>query len=317
MSVNSIKIGGAEVANNVFLAPMAGVCDHTFRLICKDFGAGLVYSEMISAKALSFDDKKTKSLAKHDGEGMIAMQIFGHEPACLAEAAKRMEQEFGADMVDINMGCPAPKIVNNGDGSALLKNPKLCGEITDRVKNAVKIPVTVKIRSGFDSVNAPEVARILELSGADAVAVHGRTRVQQYSGRADWGVIAEVKNAVGIPVIANGDVSSKQDFDEIMRQTGADAVMIGRGAFGNPWIFAEILGNSKEITPEMRVEAALLHTKMLIEDKGRHTGILEARKHVCQYIKGMRGSAAAKNLINSAQSYEEMERILKGEYKYD
>lgn len=317
MSVKSVKIGGVELENNVFLAPMAGVCDHTFRLICKNYGAGLVYSEMISAKALSFDDKKTKALTKHDGEGKIAMQIFGHEPQCLADAAKRMEQEFGADIVDINMGCPAPKIVNNGDGSALLKNPRLCGEITEKVKNAVKIPVTVKIRSGFDSVNAPEVAKILELSGADGIAVHGRTRVQQYSGHADWSVIADVVKTVKIPVIANGDVSSKADFDEIMNETGAAAVMIGRGAFGNPWVFAEILGNSDEITPEMRIDAALFHTKMLIENKGRHTGILEARKHVSRYIKGMRGGAAARNLINSAESYEEMEKILKGGCKND
>lgn len=312
MNVKKIVIGGTVIENNVFLAPMAGVCDYTFRLICKKYGAGLAYSEMISAKALSFDDKKTKSLAFHGGEGKIAVQIFGHEPECLAEAAKRMEQEFGADIIDINMGCPAPKIVSNGDGSALMKNPKLCGEIVEKVKMSVKIPVTAKIRSGFSEVNAPEVARILELSGADAVAVHGRTRVQQYSGHADWGIIAEVKKNVGIPVIANGDVSGREDFDEIMRVTGADAVMIGRGAFGNPWIFSEILGNGIGVTPEMRIETALLHTKMLIEHKGVHTGILEARKHVCQYIKGMHGGAHARNFINSAVSYSEMESILKG-----
>ncbi len=314
MSVRKIKIGSVELENNAFLAPMAGVCDHTFRLICKKYGAGLVYSEMISAKALSFDDRKTKSLAEHEGEGKIAIQIFGHDPECMADAAKRMEQEFGADIIDINMGCPAPKIVNNGDGSALLKNPILCGKIVESVKKAVKIPVTVKIRSGFDTVNASCVAEILELSGADALTVHGRTRVQQYSGSADWSVIADVKRAVNIPVIANGDVTSKEDFDRVLEATNADAVMIGRGAFGNPWIFSEILGTKKEITPDMRIEAALLHTKMLIEHKGEHTGILEARKHVCQYIKGLRGGAAARNYINSAVSYGEIEKILRGGY---
>lgn len=314
MSVRKIKIGSVELENNAFLAPMAGVCDHTFRLICKKYGAGLVYSEMISAKALSFDDRKTKALAEHEGEGKIAIQIFGHDPECMADAAKRMEQEFGADIIDINMGCPAPKIVNNGDGSALLKNPILCGKIVESVKNAVKIPVTVKIRSGFDTVNASCVAEILELSGADALTVHGRTRVQQYSGSSDWSVIADVKRAVNIPVIANGDVTSKEDFDRVLEATNADAVMIGRGAFGNPWIFSEILGIKKEITPDMRIEAALLHTKMLIEHKGEHTGILEARKHVCQYIKGLRGGAAARNYINSAVSYGEIEKILRGGY---
>lgn len=317
MSVSKIKIGSVELENNAFLAPMAGVCDHTFRLICKKYGAGLVYSEMISAKALSFDDRKTKALAEHKGEGKIAIQIFGHEPECMADAAKRMEQEFGADIIDINMGCPAPKIVNNGDGSALLKNTTLCGKIVESVKSAVSIPVTVKIRSGFDTVNAPCVAKILELSGADALTVHGRTRVQQYSGSADWSVIADVKRTVNIPVIANGDVTSKEDFDRILEVTQADAVMIGRGAFGNPWIFSEILGTEKEITPDMRIEAALLHTKMLIEHKGEHTGILEARKHVCQYIKGLRGGAAARNYINSAVSYDEIEKILRGGYIND
>ena len=314
MSVRKIKIGSVELENNAFLAPMAGVCDHTFRLICKKYGAGLVYSEMISAKALSFDDRKTKALAEHEGEGKIAIQIFGHDPECMADAAKRMEQEFGADIIDINMGCPAPKIVNNGDGSALLKNPILCGKIVESVKNAVKIPVTVKIRSGFDTVNASCVAEILELSGADALTVHGRTRVQQYSGSADWSVIADVKRAVNIPVIANGDVTSKEDFDRVLEASNADAVMIGRGAFGNPWIFSEILGTKIEITPDMRIEAALLHTKMLIEHKGEHKGILEARKHVCQYIKGLRGGAAARNYINSAVSYGEIEKILRGGY---
>ena len=305
-----MKIGNLELENNLFLAPMAGVCDHSFRVLCKSYGAGLVYSEMISAKALSFNDEKTKRLARHEGESPFAIQIFGHEPDCLADAARRMEQEFGADIIDINMGCPAPKIVNNGDGSALMKNPRLCGEILESVKRAVKIPVTAKIRSGFDTVNAVEVARVLEQSGADAIAVHGRTRTQQYSGFADRTVIADVKKAVNIPVIANGDVSSRESYESMLSDTNADAVMIGRGSLGNPWLFSVILNGSEPPSEKTRVETALLHTRMLIEDKGEHIGILEARKHVCWYMKGIRGGAAVRTVINSAKNYEDMKRAL-------
>ena len=305
-----MKIGNLELENNLFLAPMAGVCDHSFRVICKRHGAGLVYSEMISSKALSFNDEKTKRLAKHEGESPFAVQIFGHEPQVMADAARRMEQEFGADIIDINMGCPAPKIVNNGDGSALMKDPALCGKILSAVKSAVKIPVTAKIRSGFERVNAEEVAVILEKSGADALTVHGRTRVQQYSGFADRSVIAAVKSAVSIPVIANGDVNSKESFDDMLEKTNADAVMIGRGALGNPWIFSEILCGTPAPDTKERIAAALGHTKMLIEDKGEHIGILEARKHVCWYMKGIRGGAVIRNAINAACSYDDMKSAL-------
>ncbi len=305
-----MKIGNVQLSNNLFLAPMAGVCDHSFRRLCSSFGAGLVYSEMISAKALSFNDKKTIRLAHHQGEAPFAIQIFGHEPEILAEGAKRMEQDFGADIIDINMGCPAPKIVNNGDGSALLKNPSLCGEIMERVKSAVSVPVTAKIRSGFDMVNAPSVAKILENSGADAIAIHGRTRVQQYSGQADRSVIKGVKEAVKIPVIGNGDVNCLADYQSMIQQTGVDAVMIGRGALGNPWIFSEILEGTPPPSAKERIEQALILTKMLIEDKGEHIGILEARKHVCWYMKGIRGSAKIKADINSAVCYIDMENAL-------
>lgn len=305
-----MKIGNLELENNLFLAPMAGVCDHSFRVLCKAQGAGLVYSEMISAKALSFNDEKTKNLAKHPGESPFAIQIFGHEPDCLADAARRMEQEFGADIIDINMGCPAPKIVNNGDGSALMQTPSLCGKILEAVKRAVSVPVTAKIRSGFKTVNAIEVAHILESAGADALAVHGRTRIQQYSGRADRGVIADVKRAVSIPVIANGDVTSREEYEDMINTTSADAVMIGRGALGNPWIFSEILNGAEAPGTDERVKAALLHTRMLIDDKGSHIGILEARKHVCWYLKGVKGGAKIRININSAKNYEDMERAL-------
>lgn len=305
-----MKIGKLELENNLFLAPMAGVCDHSFRCLCKSFGAGLVYSEMISSKALSFNDAKTKRLAEHEGEYPFAIQIFGHEPEIMADAAKRMEQEFGADLIDINMGCPAPKIVNNGDGSALMKTPSLCGKILEAVRNAVSVPVTAKIRSGFETVNAVEVAKILEQSGADAIAVHGRTRVQQYGGRADRGVIAQVKASVSVPVIANGDVDSKESFEDMLSVTKADAVMVGRGALGNPWLFSSILEGSEPPEVETRLKTALLHTRMLIEDKGDHIGILEARKHVCWYLKGVRGGASIRTMINSAKSYEDMERAL-------
>ncbi len=305
-----MQIGSLKLKNNLFLAPMAGVCDHSFRMLCLGCGAGLVYSEMISAKALSFNDEKTKRLARHEGESPFAVQIFGHEPKVMAEAAVYMEQVVGADLIDINMGCPAPKIVNNGDGSALMKTPELCGEIVNSVKNAVSLPVTAKIRSGFDAVNAVEIAKIVEAAGADAVTVHGRTRVQQYSGRADRSVIKAVKDNLKIPVIANGDVDSRESYDDMLLSTGADAVMIGRGAMGNPWIFSQILNGSLPPSPEEKIRAALYHTKLLLEDKGEHIGILESRKHVCWYLKGIRGGGAVRQQIFAANSYEDMERAL-------
>ncbi len=292
----------------VLLAPMAGVTDYPFRLICRRFGATLTYSEMISTKALSFGDKKTKDLLYHEGETPFAAQIFGHEPEVMAEGAVYVREQ-GADIVDINMGCPAPKVANNGDGSALLKTPDLCGRIVSAVKRAVDCPVTAKIRLGWEENNGVTVAKILEQSGADAICVHGRTRAQQYSGRADWTGIAKIKQAVSVPVIANGDVVDKESYEAILKETKCDAVMIGRGAMGNPWIFRELNGGQPP-TLEERIMQALEHTKMLIDHKGGHIGILESRKHVCWYLKGISGSSHIKGDVNTAKSYEEMEIVL-------
>ncbi len=292
----------------LLLAPMAGVTDYPFRLICRRFGVKLTYSEMISTKALSYGDKKTRDLLYHEGETPFAAQIFGHEPEVMAKGAAYV-REHGADIVDINMGCPAPKVVNNGDGSALLKTPKLCGEIVKAVKHAVDCPVTAKIRLGWENNNAVTVAKILEDAGVDAICVHGRTRVQQYSGQADWEEIAKVKQAVSVPVIANGDVIDQESYNAIKRETGCDGVMIGRGAMGNPWIFRELNGGQSP-TYEERIMQALEHTKMLIAHKGSHIGILESRKHVCWYLKGIPGSGQIKGAVNTAKCYEEMEMIL-------
>ncbi|MBE7043102.1 MAG: tRNA dihydrouridine synthase DusB [Ruminococcaceae bacterium] len=292
----------------VLLAPMAGVTDYPFRLICRRFGVKLTYSEMISTKALSYGDKKTKGLLYHEGERPFAAQIFGHEPEVMAAGAAYV-RENGADIVDINMGCPAPKVANNGDGSALLKTPELCGEIVAAVKDAVDCPVTAKIRLGWEEINGVTVAKILEDAGVDAICVHGRTRAQQYGGRADWSEIAKIKQAVSVPVIANGDVTDKEGYESIIRETGCDGVMIGRGAMGNPWIFSELKGGQAP-TPHQRIMQALEHTKMLIEYKGSHIGILESRKHVCWYLKGIPGSNGIKGKVNGANNYGEMEQVL-------
>lgn len=292
----------------LLLAPMAGVTDYSFRLICRRFGVRLTYSEMISTKALSYGDKKTKGLLYHQGEAPFAAQIFGHEPEVMAKGAEYVRKN-GADIVDINMGCPAPKVANNGDGSALLKTPRLCGEIVKAVKKAVDCPVTAKIRLGWEQNNGVTVAKVLEQAGVDAICVHGRTRAQQYSGQADWTEIANIKRSVSVPVIANGDVTDQESYDAIKKTTGCDAVMIGRGAMGNPWIFSELMGGPSP-TPQKRILQALEHTKMLIDHKGSHIGILESRKHVCWYLKGISGSNYLKGAVNTAKSYEEMETLL-------
>ena len=275
MVAEQMIIGNVVIKNNLFLAPMAGVCDLPFRLICRRYGAGLTYSEMVSAKALHYGDEKTKRLVRHDRESPFAVQIFGHEPQIIAEAARFVVNE-GADIVDINMGCPAPKIVNNGDGSALMKNPDLCGAV------------------------------------AAAVCVHGRTREQQYAGHADWNAIAQVKRALSIPVIANGDVYSCEDFERILEVTGCDAVMIGRGAMGNPWIFSEILDGTSPPTSQERIRQALEHTELLVKYKGAHIGILESRKHICWYLKGIPGGGKVRQAVNSAGSLDKMRMILSG-----
>ena len=308
-------IGNVKLENNVFLAPMAGVTDLAFRIICHRFGAALSYTEMVSAKALSFEDKKTTSLMQTE-ELPTAVQLFGKEPHIMAMAVPEAEKH--GIFTDINMGCPAPKIAGNGEGAALMKNLSLAEEIIGSVCEKATKPVTVKMRAGWDSenINATELARIAENCGAAAVTVHARTRDQYYSGKADRTLIRKVCESVSIPVIANGDVFSAQDAKDMLDMTGAAAVMVGRGAQGNPWIFSQITsffsgGTCYEPSPEERIHTALGHIELLCSLKGEKKGILEARKHACWYIKGLSGAAALRNDINSATSFCEMEQVLK------
>lgn len=298
-----MKIGNVELLNNVFLAPMAGVTDMTFRRICKRYGAGLVYSEMISAKGLYYNDKKTAELMQiSEDERPCAIQIFGSDPDIMAEIVPKV-MEYKPELIDINMGCPTPKIVNNGDGSALLKNPELVGEIVRKVSDASSVPVTVKIRKGWDSQNAVETAKIIEANGAAAIAVHGRTRAEFYSGTADWDIIREVKKAVKIPVIGNGDIWSAEDAKRLIDHTGCDAVMVARGAQGNPFIFRQIneLFTNGEVsyapTPKERLTEALEHVEALVLTKGEERGIKESRKHIAWYIKGLPNASRLKGEI--------------------
>ncbi|HHW66196.1 MAG: tRNA-dihydrouridine synthase [Epulopiscium sp.] len=314
-----MKIKDIDIPNSVFLAPMAGVTDLPFRLLCKEMGCGLVYTEMVSAKGLLYDNENTKQLlAVDEREHPVAVQLFGSDARILAEMAKKIE-ESDIDMIDINMGCPAPKITKNGEGSALMKNPKQIGEIVKAVSSAVKKPVTIKIRKGFDdnTITAVEVAKIAEESGAAAIAVHGRTREQFYSGKADWNIIRQVKEAVSIPVIGNGDVVSPESAKRLFEETNCDAIMIGRGAQGNPWIFKRVLHYLQtgeileEPSPQEKIDMALRHARMLIEFKGEYIGIREMRKHVSWYTKGLLKAGVLRNKINEAQNYEEMEKLLK------
>ena len=309
-----LKIGNIQLNNNVFLAPMAGITDMSFRQICREQGCGLSYSEMISGKSIQYRNFKNL-LDVSETEQPWAVQLFGREPDILAEAAKRLDElcAVSVDIVDINMGCPAPKIVKNGEGSALMKEPLLAGRIISALSKAVDKPVTVKIRKGFtsESVNAVEIARIAQESGAAALTVHGRTREQFYSGAADWDAIAAVKAAVRIPVIANGDVVSRQSAEAILTQTGCDGIMIARGALGKPWIFAQILNDAPEPAWAEKKDLALRHLRMVIEHKGEHTAVLEMRKHLSWYIKGLPSAAKLRTLINKAVKYSEMEEILR------
>ena len=313
-----MKIGNIQLKNNVILAPMAGVTDKAFRLITKPFGPALMYTEMVSGKGLFFGNKKTSDLLDTDeSEKPVAVQLFGHEPEVLSKIAEN-SLEYGAEIIDINMGCPAPKITGNGDGSALSKNPVLAGEIIRAVAAAVNVPVTVKIRKGWDdtSVNAVEMAKIAEESGAAAITVHGRTRQQFYSGCADLDIIREVKNAVSIPVIGNGDITDEESAKHMLDYTGCDGIMIGRGAQGNPWLFERVIHfletNQKLPLPTTKQRAEMMekHLKLLVEFKGDYRGIQEARKHMAWYIKGAKGGARLREIINRAETFQDMMNII-------
>ena len=315
-----MKIGNLELENNIFLAPMAGVTDLPFRILCKEMGCGLVYSEMVSAKGILYDNKNTTELLEIDPkERPVAVQLFGSDPEILGAMAKKIEQ-YPIDIIDVNMGCPAPKIVKNGEGSCLMKTPELVGKIVKSLVESQSKPVTIKFRKGFDDdhVNAVEIAKIAEANGASAVAVHGRTREQYYSGKADWDIIKQVKEAVKIPVIGNGDVFTPQDAINLLEHTGCDAIMVGRGAQGNPRIFKRILHYLQtgellpEPTAEERVEKALRHAQMLIDYKGEYIGVREMRKHMAWYMKGMPGAAELRGKLNYAENRAELEALLRG-----
>ncbi|HEY5583752.1 MAG TPA: tRNA dihydrouridine synthase DusB [Ruminiclostridium sp.] len=313
-----MKIGNVEIENRVFLAPMAGVTDLPFRVLCKEQGCGLVYTEMVSAKGMHYNDKKSAQLTLLDEkEKPGAVQIFGSDPEIMAEVATKLN-ESDASIIDINMGCPAPKITKNGEGSALMNRPELVAKIVRAVVNASQKPVTVKIRKGWDdiTVNAIEIAQIAEENGASAIAVHGRTREQYYSGKADWDIIKQVKQAISIPVIGNGDVVGPKEAKRLLEETGCDAIMVGRGAQGNPWIFNQInkyLDEDiiiSEPTPAQKIETIIRHMNMLIELKGERTGILEMRSHIAWYIKGLRDATYTKQKIFTITDKDEVINLL-------
>ena len=316
--MKQLKIGNVQLQNSYILGPMAGVTDLPFRLLCKEQGAGLVCMEMVSAKGILYNNKNTESLLEiHPDEMPASLQLFGSDPKIVSEMAKKIEERPFA-ILDINMGCPVPKVVRNGEGSALMKNPKLVYELVSAVVKAIKKPVTVKIRKGFDEdhVNAVEIAKIIEEAGAAAVGVHGRTREQYYSGKADWEIIRKVKEAVSIPVIGNGDVTSGEKAIAMREQTGCDGVMIARGAQGNPWIFSEltVYEQSGTLPPRPSLEEVkktmLRHATLQLEYKGEYLGIREMRKHVAWYVKGLHGAARLRDAINKVETYEELENIL-------
>ncbi len=318
--MKKLTIGNVELLNQVILAPMAGVSDIAFRLLCHEQGAGLVCSEMVSAKAILYGNKNTEELLQiHPEEGAVSLQLFGSDPDIVSEMAKRIEERPFA-VLDLNMGCPVPKVVNNGEGSALMKDPLLAGRIVEKTAKAIQKPLTVKIRKGFDDdhVNAVEMAHILQESGAAAVAVHGRTREQYYSGQADWDIIAQVKAAVKIPVIGNGDVTDGESALQLLKKTGCDGVMIGRGAQGNPWVFREVTAalEGRKIPPrptrQELYDMIARHAQLAAQYKGEYITVREMRKHLAWYTTGLPHAAALRRQINNIET---MDGLLEGMHR--
>ena len=314
-----MKIGNLEFKNNVFLAPMAGVTDISFRGLCKEQGCGLVYTEMVSAKALYYGSENTKQLLRISEEEMpVAAQIFGNDPKIMANVVKEhLNKRDDICIIDINMGCPAPKIVKNGEGSALMKNPELAGQIVREIKEVSSKPVTVKFRKGFDedNINAVQFALALEEAGADAIAIHGRTRKQMYEGKADWNIIKDIKDNVKIPVIGNGDVFTPEDALKMKNLTNCDGIMIARGSMGNPWLFKQIQRilqgeKLKEITPEEKINMCIRHYELAIKYDGDYKAIREMRKHASWYIKGLPRCTEVRNVMNTLENSGDVMKLL-------